>query len=255
MEFKLRATAVAIVIATPLTFLSLPAAYAGGGAPAVPVDATEITQLANNLELAASVAKEAEQVSNQLLQIQNQIQAYKDMVTNTLNIPNQIWAQADGLLNQLVGIVNQGQALAFSATNINDLFKLKYPGYTPPQDFGAAYRDISDETLKVARDAAYSAGLQMEDLVSEESVMKALETQSKSAKGRMQAIEAGNAIALAQVQQTRKLRAIQAEQLKAQSAYTAGEEQKKVNEEMLIKETLNFTVTPLDKSPLQQYRP
>ncbi len=252
MKYKPRATAAAIAIATSLTFLGLPAAFAGGGVPGVPVGATEITQIANNVELVASVAKQAQQVSNQLLQIQNQIQAYKNMVTNTLNIPNQIWAQADGLLNQLVGIVNQGQALAFSATNINDLFKQKYPGYTPPQDFGAAYQNITDTTLDSVRGALNAANLQSKDFTSEESALNAIAAQSQSAQGRMQAIQAGNSIAMAQVQQMRKMRALQMAQMQAQSAYISGQAQQKADDSMITQQTLNFTVTPMDNSPVPQ---
>ncbi|OYV46352.1 MAG: hypothetical protein B7X12_05405 [Halothiobacillus sp. 20-53-49] len=194
-----------------LTFLNSPIASASG----VVAGATEPTQIMNNIELVASNVKEAEQISNQLTQIANQIQAYQNMVTNTLNIPNQIWQNADGLLQQLVGVVNQGQALAFSATNINSLF-------------------------------LNAANLQSNEFTSEQGALNAIEAQSQSAQGRMQAIQAGNQIAMAQVQQMRKMRALQMAQMQAQAAYMDAQTQQKANDDMITQQTLNFTVTPMD---------
>jgi P-type conjugative transfer protein TrbJ len=248
MKSKLRIITMAVAMAFPSALLISPLAHASGAV----VGATEPTQIANNIELVASVAKQAQQVSNQLIQIQNQIQAYKNMVTNTLNIPNQIWQNADGLLQQLVGVVNQGQALAFSATNIDSLFKQKYPGYTPPQDFGAAYENITNSTLDSVRGALHAANIQSDDFSNEQSALNAIEAQSKSAEGRMQAIQAGNSIAMAQVQQMRKMRALQMAQMQAQSAYISGQAQKDADNKMITEQTLNFTVTPMDNSPVPQ---
>ncbi|OYY31311.1 MAG: P-type conjugative transfer protein TrbJ, partial [Halothiobacillus sp. 24-54-40] len=246
MKPKFRVITLAAAMISPIAFLISPMVHASGAV----AGATEPTQIMNNIELVAGVAKQAEQVSNQLLQIQNQIQAYQNMVTNTLNIPNQIWQNADGLLNQLVGIVNQGQALAFSATNIDSLFKQKYPGYTPPQDFGAAYQNITDSTLDSVRGALNAANLQSKDFTSEQAALNSIEAQSQSATGRMQAIQAGNSIAMAQVQQMRKLRALQMAQMQAQGAYIAGQAQKDSDNKMITQQTLNFTVTPMDNTPL-----
>lgn len=248
MKPKLRIITMAIAMASPAALLILPLAHASGAV----IGATEPTQIMNNIELVAGVAKQAQQVSNQLIQIQNQIQAYQNMATNTLNIPSQIWQNADGLLQQLVGIVNQGQALAFSATNINSLFQQKYPGYTPPQDFGAAYQNITETTLDSVRGALNAANIQSSDFSNEQGALNAIEAQSQSAQGRMQAIQAGNQIAMAQVQQMRKLRALQMAQMQAQGAYIAGQAQKDSDNKMITQQTLNFTVTPMDNSPVPQ---
>lgn len=247
MKPKFHLIAVALAMA-PLSFLNSPIASASG----VVAGATEPTQIMNNIELVASNVKEAKQVSNQLTQIANQIQAYKNMVTNTLNIPNQIWQNADGLLQQLVGVVNQGQALAFSAININSMFQQKYPGYTPPQDFGAAYQNINETTLDSVRGALNAANIQSQDFTTEQGALNAIEAQSQSAQGRMQAIQAGNQIAMAQVQQMRKMRALQMAQMQAQSAYIAGQAQKDSDDKMITQQTLDFTVTPMDSTPLPQ---
>ncbi|ACX96444.1 P-type conjugative transfer protein TrbJ [Halothiobacillus neapolitanus] len=241
MNPKPRVIAFAIATAT-IVALNLSMANASG----VVAGATEPTQIMNNIELVASNVKEAEQISNQLTQIANQIQAYQNMVTNTLNIPNQIWQNADGLLQQLVGVINQGQALAFSATNINSLFQQKYPGYTPPQDFAASYQQLNETTLDSIRGALNAANLQSNEFTSEQGALNAIEAQSQTAQGRMQAIQAGNQIAMAQVQQMRKMRALQMAQMQAQAAYMDAQTQQKANDDMITQQTLNFTVTPMD---------
>jgi len=68
----------------------------------------------------------------------------------------------------------------------------------------------------------------------------------------MQAIQAGNSIAMAQVQQMRKMRALQMAQMQAQGAYIAGQAQKDSDNKMITQQTLDFTVTPMDNTPLPQ---
>ena len=82
--------------------------------------ATEPTQIANNVELVLQYAKQVEQYATQL-------QQYRDQLQNTLNIPNQIWSSIQNDLMGVMNVVKQGEALAFSLSNIGEQFQLKFP--------------------------------------------------------------------------------------------------------------------------------
>ena len=64
-----------------LTGLMVGSVVAGGGLTG---GATEMTQLANNAELATQVSQLTEQINNQIKMIQNQIRMVQDMINNTL---------------------------------------------------------------------------------------------------------------------------------------------------------------------------
>lgn len=192
--------------------------YAGGGG--LTGGATEITQIANNAELGAVLSQETRQVSNQLIQIQNQIQQYQqlvnqynNMVQNTLNLPNHIWGNATQHLQQLANIVQTGEALAYSGTNLDSQFQAKFRSYDDHlvrdynrANFKSEYRSWSETNRDSIRSALRAAGLQSEQFADENSTLRQIELLSQSSTGRLQAIQAGSLIAAQQVRQTQKLR-------------------------------------------------
>lgn len=102
--------------------------YAGGAV----TGATEMTQMLNNGELIHLVGQSTEQINNQIKQItqlaeqiQNQLNIYQNMLQNTARLPNHITrSRVEGDLKQLpADVVNQGQGIAFSMGNADDLLK------------------------------------------------------------------------------------------------------------------------------------
>ena len=212
-----------LVIAAMVASLSFSAPMARAGSVAGFGGSTEITQIANNIELVQQYAQMASAYATQLNQYATQIQQYNNMVTNTLNIPSQIWGAAAADLNGLASIVKSGQALAYSMTNIGTEFSAKFKGFVPPTgfDYKTDYKKWSTTTLDSLRGALEAAGLQSQQFATEESLMANLRTMSQSAGGQMQAIQVGSQIAEQQVQQLQKLR-----QLQSQNTYLAAQENK-----------------------------
>lgn len=108
--------------------------YAGGAV----TGATEMTQMLNNGELIHLVGQSTEQINNQIKQItqlaeqiQNQLNIYQNMLQNTAQLPNHIWGQVEGDLNQLRDVVNEGQGIAFSMGNADDLLKQRLSNRNP----------------------------------------------------------------------------------------------------------------------------
>jgi len=188
--------------------------------------ATEWTQLLNNVELIGIAGQSAEQVQNQLTQIgqlaqqiQNQIQIYENMLQNTLQLPSHVWGQVESDLAQLQSLVNQGQGIAFSMGNLDDVLKQRFQsfgefktGLANGEDFSSSYQQWSDTNRDTIAATLRTAGLTSDQFATEEATMAQLRSMSESSVGQMQALQVAHQIAAQQVEQTQKLRGLVSQQ-------------------------------------------
>lgn len=218
--FRLLSAGLAVSLVTaPLT--SKPA-FAG----AATGNATEWTQLLNNGELVSLVGKSTEQINNQITQIsqlaeqiQNQIRMYENMLQNTAQLPLHTWGQVENDLNRLRSLVAQGQGIAFSMSNADDVLRQRFQSYADfktglagGETFATQYQNWSTTNRDTIGGALKAAGLTAEQFSSEESTMSELRSMSESADGQMKALQVGHEIAAQQVAQAQKLRALVAQQ-------------------------------------------
>lgn len=197
--------------------------------------ATEITQLANNVELVNLYLQQVQSYATQL-------QQYQNMLQNTLNIPAQVWGAIQADLMGVANVVRQGQALAYSAQNIGTQFQNTFKGFSYPQGFNfkTEYRNWSRATLDGIKGAFEAAKMQADQFATEEGVLIGLRSQSQSAQGQMQALQVGAQIAEQQVQQLQKLRQLMMVQMQAQNSYLAAQEQKDAASRMAQDDFFNF---------------
>ncbi|NQY73243.1 MAG: P-type conjugative transfer protein TrbJ [Candidatus Margulisbacteria bacterium] len=196
----------------------------GGGLPFI--DATEWTQMLNNIELIGISYQE-------LLQVQAQLQQLNNMVAHGMNLPDHIWGNTQSQLMLLANIVREGQALSYSASNIDSEFRRKFQNYghyleneLSFDQFSNKYQDWSTTNLDTIKSSLKSANLQYQQFETEEQTMSLLQRQSETVQGRMQAIQVGNQIASQQVRQTQKLRSLIMSQMQMQAAYLASQTDK-----------------------------
>lgn len=201
-------------------------------ATGVVAGATEPTQIANNVELVLQYAKQVQQYATQLQQWQNQIQ-------NTLNIPNQIWSSIQNDLMGVMNIVKQGEALAFSLSNIGEQFKIKYPGFQTTTDYIGDYKKWSQTLRDTIKGTLEAANLQSQQFSTEEGVINQLRIMSQSNTGRLQALQTGNQIAVETTAQLQKLRALAMAQMQSQNAYMAKQEQERDSENASVDSMLS----------------
>jgi len=225
MKYSRRMFARAGLGAVGLATMATPFRFAG--ATGLIAGATEPTQIMNNVELVTQVVQQAEQLSYDIDSYLEIVKQYKNMVTNTMTIPNQIWSNVQQDLMGVFNVVKQGQGLAFSMSNIGEQFKLKYPGYKPTTDFTSDYKKWSGTLMDTIKGTLEAANLQSQQFTTEEGVMQQLRSMSQSNQGRMQAIQTGNQIAVETTAQLQKLRVLTMAQLQSQNAYMAKTEQEK----------------------------
>lgn len=188
--------------------------------------ATEWTQLLNNSELVSLVGQSTEQINNQVTQItqlaeqiQNQLKIYENMVQNTARLPNHIWGQVENDLNRLRSLAAQGQGIAFSMSNADDVLKQRFQSYADFKtglpdgaSFSSTYQNWSSTNRDTIAGTLKAAGLTAEQFSSEESTMDSLRSMSESADGQMKALQVGHEIAAQQVAQMQKLRGLVSQQ-------------------------------------------
>lgn len=223
----------AIILST-----TLPVPAQAGG---VTGQATEWTQLANNTELVSLVGKSAEQVNNQITQIsqlaeqiQNQLNIYNNLLQNTAQLPNHIWGQVESDLKSLQNVVAQGQGVAFSMGNIDDVLKQRFQSFTEMKSnlpagasFSTTYQNWSDTNRDTIAGTLKAANLSADQFSSEESTMSSLRSMSESADGQMKALQVGHQIAAQQVAQMQKLRGLVSQQMTMMGTWFQSEQAQK----------------------------
>jgi P-type conjugative transfer protein TrbJ len=179
------------------------------------VFATEFTQILNNAQLVMSFLRQGQQLVNEL-------NMYANMLRNIQNIPNQLFGPIQADMNALAGIVQGGRALAYSLGNLDQQFRVTFPGYqTTPTAYYANYKNWSQTSLDTTLGTLRAAGLQGQQLESEQAVISSLETMSQTAGGQMEALNVMGQIADQQVQQLMKLRELMLADMSSKQAYQA----------------------------------
>jgi type IV secretion system protein TrbJ len=225
-----------IAFVVGVVMISLPLARAGILANM----STETTQLANYAQLLAQYIRQGEQLRQQILQLH-------EMVRNGKPLPSQIFGSVMADLNQLAAIVQGGRALAYSMANLDGEFRSRFSGYA--YKTGAYYRDYrvwSQTALDTSLSTLRAAGLQGQQLQSEQAVLAALRTMAMSADGRMQAIEVGNQISEQSVEQLMKLRQLMLADLQSKQAFQAAQLQNEAQNHAATEQFFNYVAPARD---------
>lgn len=196
-----------ITAALLVSLLLVPPTVKAGGA-----DATEFTQLLNNIELGelngtelSALARQAQQLLNETAMIQNQLKNLVTLEDNPLAMVN--------ALKQLSNIVQQGQIMSYAAQNVDALYANMYPGYSTylNQDISSAilqqkHLDWSQRNTDNIKATLKASGIHEQTLLNEQDRLDTLVGMSKTSGGRLQAIQAGNLIAAEEVASLQRLR-------------------------------------------------
>lgn len=194
--------------------------------------ATEWTQIANNMQLMLSYIEQVQQTIQQINMYQAMLKNLEKLNgTELLNsTARDLWRTKNMTqsLDNLEFAIIGGQRVAFIQSSVEAQFKQLYPGYANSQaekktDYQAAYANWSDNTHEAVKQSLQLSGVQAENFRNETDLANELNKASQSAEGQLQAIQAGNQIAVAMLVQLQQLRLIETQQLKAQQTFLAGQ--------------------------------
>jgi P-type conjugative transfer protein TrbJ len=145
---------------------------------------------------------------------------YENMLQNTAQLPEHIWGQVERDLEQLRDVVNQGQGIAFSMGNADDVLRQRFKSYADLREnlpnresFSSAYQSWSDTNRDTIAGTLSAASLTADQFDTEESTMEKLRGMSESSDGQMKALQVGHKIAAQQVEQMQKLRGLVSQQM------------------------------------------
>lgn len=192
----------------------------------------------NYVQNAMTAVRMAESLTNEARMIANQVQQYQDMLKQGAQLSSGQWDDIQGLLTQLGTVMNEGNALAYDMQNLDQAFQASYPGYQAPTDWASDYEAWTKQGLDTFRGVLNGVGLQSQQMASEQDRLRAIQSLSDGAVGRMQAVQAGNMLAHEQVQQTAKLRQLVMMQTNAQGVYYAHQLNKDAAQEAKVQQWL-----------------
>jgi P-type conjugative transfer protein TrbJ len=197
--------------------------------------ATEFTQLLNHGQLVMEYIRQGEQLANE-------IKMYEDMLRNVRPLSGQVYGPITADINALAAIVQGGNALAYSMANLDAQFRARYPGYgSSPNAYYRDYKVWSETTLDTTLGALRAAGLQGQQLRSEQTILESLRTMAEGSDGRMQALQVLGQISEQQVQQLMKLRALMLADLSSKQAFQATVIQRQAASEAATEHFFNWS--------------
>ena len=175
---------------------------------------TELTQLANNLQL-------GDQLARQIELVQEAIKRHENMVLNTQGLDQFRFGNALGEIRQVTALLGQAKSLSITSADLDGKFAAKYKDYSAyvrdkldPQALAGKYQQWSEDTNSSVLTTLKAAKFQAGQIEGEEaSLFAELEALASTVEGRMQALQVGNQIALAAARQTQKLRLLMLTQL------------------------------------------
>jgi P-type conjugative transfer protein TrbJ len=206
---KRKISLIALIAAFALA--PLPALAGGGGLGGVG-GATLPEQIVQESTAVSSLGRQAQEVANQLQQIQYEVQ-------NLKNLPQNLWTSEYGDLTELTNIVSQADGLSYAMQNVNAEFQSQYPSYTPSENYNQQYQQWSQNTSNSIAAALQAQNLDASDFATQQAALQQIESASQSAAGRMQVLQAGNQIAAMTVTQLQQLQQLQSSNSDAQLAY------------------------------------
>ncbi len=161
------------------------------------------------------------------------------------------FSQTSELLKNIMSVVNQGQAIGYDLGVITKKFEMQYPGVKVNGSYFDEYNKWSETTADSIKSALMAAGLQMANFETESATADTLRTMNKSATGKMQAIQIGNAVSSEVLDEMRKLRQLNTSQMQAHNAYLLGDKQKSDTKEAqskLLLDQIKFDRSVIKKS-------
>jgi type IV secretion system protein TrbJ len=178
--------------------------------------ATEFTQIANNVQLGASYAKQIQQYTAQALQLQAEL---KNLTSNPLSL---LGPEVGKVINGVGQIMSAGNSIGGNMARIDSNFAntFKNPqAFSMSQNF-TRWHSTSTDTLQGAMKAA---GLHRDNYQSDSDALTALYNQSQATEGNLQAAQTLAKINTMQVQQLQKLGDLMATQNIATATYMASQ--------------------------------
>jgi len=186
--------------------------------------ALEITQdlqwAADIADRAASYTTQLNQYATQILEWENQWEAWQrkiigleSMVQNIGQLPENMKNQFINMAVQMKNQLEQGQAIAYTAANLDQRFRSTFKGFDEylekalggQLDFTEEYKAMYQSTKDTSLNALKTLGIQEQDLQNDQVFMSKLRTAMNTAQGTEAAVAVANQLTYHQTESLQKL--------------------------------------------------
>lgn len=203
MKKRLLAAAIAAMLCTTTTV----------HAQWVVVDPTNLVQNA------LTAIRTLEQINNQIQQLQNEAQMLMNQARNLASLPSSVVGQLRANLATTERLIAQARGLAYNVTNLDREFARLYPEqYAATVSGDQMYQDARQRwqnTLNGLQTAMQMQAQVSQNLSDDESMLADLVSQSQSATGALQAMQATNQLLALQAKQSIQTQQLQLTQGRA----------------------------------------
>lgn len=246
---------VAIVASTIAIGLFCPPYSARAGSVGGTGGSTEVTQIANNVQLANQYAQQVEAYVRQGLQLEAEM---RNLIQNPASL---LGKDIGGIINGVGRLYNSGNAIGGNLATINNRFAttFKSPTAKTLANSFTNWHQTNTDTLEAAMKAA---GMHFDSQQSEADNLQRLFDNTKSSKGNLDVLMTANEINAMNVQQLQKLGNLIAAQNLAASAYMASQTAKdertnldlEAFQKAMLEKQKNGIVTDVQNIPKTEYK-
>jgi type IV secretion system protein TrbJ len=178
----------------------------------------DVSNLAQNIMTAA---RELQQVTNQLTQIQQFVQMLQNQARNLTSLPFSTLQQLDQSVSQITSLMGQAQGILYNVQNVQSQFQRYYPTAISPSSSDAQLMADAQTrwqySLSTFQHTMEVQSQIVQNLPGDQAQMDALVGQSQGAVGILQATQAGNQLLALQSKQAASIQALLASQARAQA--------------------------------------
>jgi len=171
---------------------------------------------------------------NQFVVLKNQFTEAQKL-TKQLGAPG-AWSSASQSLANLTQALDASINLTDASTNLAKGFDKAFPTAGGGAKYAERYSQMANTQLAKTRQALIAAGMQPELIKNEQGVMDGLEKLSDGSIGHLQAIQAGNKIALMGIAQMQQMRTLISTEMGQQAAYNASHVANEASDKDLVRQ-------------------
>lgn len=213
-----------------ILLLALPSPANAGGA--ITGGATEITQIANNGELAA-------QVSAQIRTYEQLRREFALLLENDRLLDEIAYGgNFTEILRSLHQSIRHDSVISYVAQNINEDYSSKYPAYTEyvlynhgiPDGGMANFLHWENQNRSNVTQAMRTLNVNANQMLTEEQMLSTLRRQARTTRSRKAIAQLGNNLTLAQLEQSRRMENLLQTQIAMQANFEAAEADREMRE-------------------------
>ena len=208
-----------------------------------------------------AIIAEASRLGQTATMISNQINAYQNMLYNTMTLANPVLKPIGDLARGAATAYYQGQNLMYRAQNLDQAFGNQFPNYMNYQTYmmnvgrggqtmEAKYREWSDNGYANVKDALQAANIQAGNMSNDREMVEKLVQQANSTGGQMQALQGLNQLMSNQSRQMDGLNQLLLTQVRMQANYYGAEIERQTANDAW---TEQYRRAPVTNSPGKDY--